>query len=148
MEKKFVSENNQVFRAGIIPYTINPINGEIRYMFMKPSDPKFGGPDWQMAKGRVEGDDDNMDTAIREGAEELGLKESNIISVNELGSYLGRTTVFICEVKNESDFNPFHYETGDIIWMNVEEFSKKGRDLHIQIVYDAEKFIRSTDENS
>lgn len=134
-----MSVKNNIFRAGIIPYFVD--NGIIRYNFMKPSDPAYGGPDWQMAKGRVEDDEGNLSTALREGSEELGLKESNIISVIELGSYLGRTSVFICEVSSMTDFNPFHYETGDVVWLTLAEFEQIGRTIHLPIVRDAERYI-------
>src|SRR5690606_5341748 len=114
------------------------------FMFMKPSDPRFGGPDWQIAKGRVEGDDDNITTALREGEEELGLKEDNINYVSEMGMYLGRTSVFVCFVKNKNDFGHFHYETGDVIWLTLKEFEEHGRDLHKPIVRAAEEFILRT----
>jgi 8-oxo-dGTP pyrophosphatase MutT (NUDIX family) len=137
-----VSVNKIIFRAGIIPYFIN--GDSIQYKFMKPSDPKFGGPDWQIAKGRVEGDDDNLSTALREGAEELGLKESNIISVTELGVYMGRTCIFICEIKDIHDFNPFHFETGDVKWLTLNEYIlNNGRALHLPIINDAERYIKS-----
>ena len=125
-----------IFRAGIIPFFVNE-DGSIQFMFMKPSDPAYGGPDWQIAKGRVEGEDDNMTTALCEGAEELGLKESNIKSIQELGQYLGRTTVYICEVSDMDDFTDFTYETGAVKWMSANDFIKEGRDIHRDIVSDA-----------
>ncbi|QDJ96492.1 NUDIX hydrolase [Xanthomonas phage Xoo-sp13] len=112
-------------------------------MFMKPSDPTYGGPDWQIAKGRVENDDSNLVTALREGAEELGLRESNIIEVQELGTYLGRTVVYLCRVVNKHDFDAFHFETGAVTWYTMQQFNEVGRDLHKRIVQDAEKAIRS-----
>lgn len=134
-----MSANQNIFRAGIIPYYFD---GElIRFNFMKPSDPKYGGPDWQIAKGRVENDDDNLSTALREGAEELGLRESNIIGVTELGVYLGRTCVFICEIEDSKDFGPFHYETGAVVWMTLNEFEIDGRELHVPIVREAHDYI-------
>lgn len=139
-----MSANQNIFRAGIIPYVYDA-NGTIRYMFMKPSDPKFGGPDWQIAKGRVENDDDNLTTALREGAEELGLKESNILDVTEIGVFLGRTCVFICHVRDQNDFDQFHYETGDVIWLTLEEFDQIGRDIHLPIVQAADYYIRITE---
>lgn len=134
-----MSANQNIFRAGIIPYVIN--EGTVYFKFMKPSDAKYGGPDWQIAKGRVENDDGNLPTALREGAEELGLKESNIISVTELGVFLGRTCVFICEVEDADDFGPFHYETGDVVWLSLEGFIRDGRELHVPIVQEAHDYI-------
>jgi len=135
-----VSVNRNVFRAGIIPYIRTPEN-QIKFMFMQPSDPTYGGSEWQMAKGRVENDDDNFTTALREGAEELGLKESNIKSITELGLYLGRTTVYICEVTNIDDFDDYTFETGAIKWLSHDEFQQSGRQIHKPIVSDALKLI-------
>lgn len=137
-----MSGNKNIFRAGIIPFIIDA-DEKIRFMFMKPSDPHYGGPDWQIAKGRVEGEDDNLSTALREGAEELGLKEDNIVCVYELGNYLGRTNIYVCHVKDKSDFTPFHFETGDVIWLTRSEFDTVGRDLHRHIVKDAEIFVKN-----
>ena len=138
-----MSAKEPIFRAGIIPFVIEA-DGTARYMFMKPSDPDFGGPDWQMAKGRVENDDDNYTTAIREGREELGLKESNIIEVIELGVFLGRTCVFICHVRDKNDFDPFDDETGDVIWLTLEEFQQIGRKIHRHILVSAETYVNIT----
>lgn len=135
-----MSGKEKVYRAGIIPYIYNSY-GELTFMFMRPSDPTYGGSDWQIAKGRVEDDDDNISTAIREGAEELGLKESNIDTITELGVFLGRTSVFICKVYNTTDFNPFHYETGDTEWLTLDEFEHVGRELHYPIVQTAHDHI-------
>ncbi len=139
-----MSGYEKLFRAGIIPFTVNYFDGSIRYMFMKPSHPDFGGPDWQIAKGRVENDDDNLTTAIREGQEELGLREDNIIDITELGMFLGRTVVFLAHVKNETDFDQFHWETGDVAWLSLEEFKQTGRKLHLPVLEEAELNIRLT----
>ena len=135
-----MSAKEPIFRAGIIPFVVEA-DGTARYMFMKPSDPEFGGPDWQMAKGRVENDDDNFTTAIREGKEELGLKETNIIEVIELGVFLGRTCVFICQVHDKDDFDPFDSETGAVTWLTHEEFQAIGRKIHRHILVSAETYV-------
>ena len=129
-----MSRNKNIYRAGILPYIVRA-DAPVEFLFMKPSNPRYGGPDWQIAKGRVEDDDvDNMSAALREGYEELGLKTSNIISIRELGMYLGRTNIFICEVMTKDDFDPFHFETGEIMWMTSHEFQITGRELHHKIV--------------
>lgn len=136
-----MSAKNIIFRAGIIPYFVD--NGVIKYNFMKPSDPTYGGSDWQIAKGRVENDDDNLSTALREGAEELGLKESNIISITELGVHLGRTSIYICKVASMTDFNQFHYETGEVAWLSLADFEVVGRNIHVPVIRAAEQYINA-----
>ena len=41
-----------IYRAGVIPYYID--DGEIKMLFMKPSKKKFGGAEFQIAKGKRE----------------------------------------------------------------------------------------------
>lgn len=130
-----------VYRAGVIPYVITP-NG-IEMMFMKPSNPLYGGPDFQIAKGRVESGEDTLTSALREGFEELGLLQENIESTSKLGVYLGRTTIFLAKVKDKEAFGDFHYETGATTWMTAEQFSENGRYLHKFIVQDAAEWIRA-----
>ena len=42
-------DKEKVNRAGVIPFYLE--EGEIKMLFMKPSDPKFGGKCFQIAKG-------------------------------------------------------------------------------------------------
>lgn len=142
-----MSGNRNVFRAGIIPYFILP-DKTINFMFMQPSDPTYGGAEWQMAKGRVENDEDNMSTAIREGAEELGLREDNIKSIEELGLFLGRTTVYICEVFHQNKFDNFTFETGAVTWLTLNSFIEEGRSIHIPIVQEAYNIIMKSQDDS
>jgi 8-oxo-dGTP pyrophosphatase MutT (NUDIX family) len=132
-----------LFRAGMLPYIIE--NGEVIMMFMKPSDTLYGGDQFQLCKGVVEEEDENYRaTSLREGAEELGLRFDNILSVTELGNFLGRTTVFVAKVKDRdpSAFDTPHYETSAVTWMSCDEYFKIGRDLHKDIVQLAEQVIR------
>jgi 8-oxo-dGTP pyrophosphatase MutT (NUDIX family) len=128
----------KIERAGIIPFI--KMGDNIEFMFMKPSDPKFGGNDWQIAKGHIDGEEDALTAALREGHEELGLREDNIKSIKYIGEHLGSTKLFICEVYDKNAFDQFHYETGDIIWLTKDSFIEVGRDIHkkiIEMAYDA-----------
>jgi 8-oxo-dGTP pyrophosphatase MutT (NUDIX family) len=128
-----------LYRAGMIPYVIE--NGEVVMMFMKPSETQYGGDQFQLCKGVVEEGEDNRTAALREGAEELGLRDENIQSVTELGNFLGRTTVYIAKVKNRQDFDIPHYETDEVTWMTCNQFLKDGRELHKEIIQLAEQVI-------
>lgn len=132
------------FRAAMIPYLIE--NGEVYMMFMKPSETLYGGDQFQLCKGVVEEGEDYRTAALREGAEELGLREENILSVTELGNFLGRTTVYVAKVKDRTSFDFPHYETDETVWLSCDQFLKVGRDLHKDIVQLAEQVIRKEED--
>lgn len=128
-------------RAGIIPYFIEP-DGKISMLFMKPSNPKYGGDIFQIAKGRVEDGETHEEAATREGCEELGLFSGNISSIISLGTFLGYTEFFMCLVSDKDMFGDPHFETGTTAWMTPEEFSEHGRSIHKHVVKSAERKIR------
>lgn len=129
-----------VYRAGTIPYIVE--NGEIQLMFMKPSDPEFGGPEFQIAKGRVEDDEDFQTAAIREAKEELGLFSGNVLLIEDVGNFLGRTQVYVAKIKDKDMFGEPSFETCDVRWMTVEQFEQEGRPLHVPVVKAANRVIR------
>ena len=125
-----------IYRAAIIPYVYDD-NGDLQMMFMKPSDPMYGGDQFQIAKGHVDPGEEPDAAAIREGGEELGLNPANIRSIFHLGRYLKYTDVYCCEVIDQQDFGQFESETGEVTWMTVEQFAEVGREIHRQLVDDA-----------
>jgi 8-oxo-dGTP pyrophosphatase MutT (NUDIX family) len=133
-----------LYRAGMIPYLIE--DGEVLMMFMKPSETLYGGDQFQLCKGVVEDGEDNRTAALREGAEELGLRDENIESTTELGNFLGRTTVYVSKVKNKTNFDEPHYETDEVAWFTCDQFLKVGRDLHKDIVQLADQVIRKEED--
>ena len=77
-----------VKRAALIPYFIHP-NGEVEMMFMQPSDDLYGGPDPQLAKGKVDPTDATVEeAAIREASEELGLRRDNMKDCQFVGTVI------------------------------------------------------------
>lgn len=130
-------EKHLVYRAGLVPYVVE--DGTIRMLFMRPSDHEYGSFTYQLAKGKVEDDDETFyDAAIREAKEELGLFVSNIIKTEEVGNFMGRTMVYVSKIKNKDMFGEPSFETESTRWMTLEEFLDEGRDLHrpvIQAVY-------------
>lgn len=130
-----------LYRAGMIPYVIE--DGEVIMLFMQPSNVTYGGSEFQLCKGVVEEDDESVrSAALRESLEELGLRADNTESVTELGTFLGRTTVFMARVSNKDNFDLPHYETNATKWMTCQEFVSEGRPLHREIVEIAEQVIR------
>ncbi len=128
-------------RGGVIPYFID--GDEIKMLFMKPSNDKFGGSDYQIAKGKIEDGEDIKDGAFREAEEELGLFVPNTTDHKKLGTFLGRTTVFLARVKDPSDkmFGDTTNETKSVKWMTNDEFQQSGRTLHRAIVNAAVRAI-------
>lgn len=131
-----------VYRAGLIPYIVE--RGDIiKMMFMKPSDTEYGGDCFQIAKGKVEDNESHQSAAIREAAEELGLFKGNILRTEEVGVFMGRTTLFVSKIKNVDLFGQPSFETSDTTWMTLEEFLDQGRDLHKPVVRAAYRKILS-----
>lgn len=130
-------------RAGIIPFYL-PDDGSIQMLFMKPSDPKFGGEHFQIAKGRYEESESPMLAALREGHEELGLRDDKIGYVYYLGTFLGHTSIFLALVDNMEDFDPFDFETKETKWMTPEQFLIEGRDIHKPVIEKAQQYLTGT----
>lgn len=123
----------KIFRAGTIPVYFDE-DGNMEMLFMKPSDAKYGGSDYQIAKGRIENDETPYETAIREAEEELGLRPRNIVQTVDCGKWLGRTYIYVAIVEDKEDFGEFHFETESTKWFTPEEFMESGRDIHRDVV--------------
>lgn len=143
----------KIFRAGLIPYVF-PDNSEPEMLFMVPSNAKYGGDKPQLAKGKVEEGETNKDAAIREAKEEVGLFIGNIIGeVKHLGKFLGRTEVYIAEVKDKDLFGEpknigsDKVETKRTVWLTKEQFVKEGRDIQVPIIKAAYRKIKKRNKN-
>ena len=127
-----------VYKAGFIPYFIS--DDLIYMLFMKPSDPDYGGTKFQIAKGRCDDENSEQDTslldcALREAEEELGLLTENLIkeTIKFVDEALG-IAVYCGEVRNKDMFKEPHYETKETKWLTLEEFYNEGRLTHIPLV--------------
>jgi 8-oxo-dGTP pyrophosphatase MutT (NUDIX family) len=132
-------------RGGVIPYHLE--DGEIKMMFMKPSDGKYGGDDFQIAKGKIDEGESVEEGAFREAEEELGLFLPNTTNRKKVGTFLGRMTVYIVEVIDPSSdkFGDPVSETAAVKWMTGDEFQKEGRNLHKPVVKAA---LRAIEKNN
>ena len=133
-----------IYRAGVIPYFIE--DDEIQMLFMKPSDAKYGGDVFQLAKGKFEEGETAEEAGLREANEELGLFKGNIVQLTELGEFMGRTTVFIAKIKDKDMFGEPHFETEETKWLTAKEFQKIGRDLHKPIIKAAIRKIKTLEK--
>lgn len=132
-------EKKLVYRAGLIPYVVE--ENKVHMMFMRPSDPDFGGDKYQIAKGKVEEGESHLDAALREAKEEIGLFIGNVIKTEEVGQFMGRTTVFVSKIKDTSMFGEPSFETAGTKWMTLEQFVEQGRELHKPVVKAAHRQI-------
>jgi 8-oxo-dGTP pyrophosphatase MutT (NUDIX family) len=121
-----------IYRAGVIPYIIE--DGEVKMLFMRPSDGKYGGDVFQLAKGKFEEGETAEEAGLREASEELGLFSGNVEQLTELGVFMVRTTVFVAKIKDKDHFGEPHFETKEVKWMTAKEFQNTGRDLHKPII--------------
>lgn len=129
----------KIYRAGVIPYYVE--ENEIKMMFMKPSNPKFGGKCFQVAKGKKEDGESDKETAFREASEELGLFNGNVIHKHDLGNFLGRTRIYLAEIEDPNMFGDPDSETGEVTWMTPDAFAGIGRELHRPVVKAAKRWI-------
>ncbi len=132
--------SKKIDRSGVIPYIIE--EDQIKLLFMKPSEPKFGGDVFQIAKGKQEEGETPEEAGLREAGEELGLFVGNIVESHDLGTFLGRTTIHVVKIKDKELFGDPCVETKEIRWMTPEEFYDEGRDLHKPVVKAAVRMIK------
>ena len=105
-------------RSGVIPYYVE--GDTVRVRVMKPSDPAYGGTDWQMAKGEMEPGLGPEQNALKEAHEEVGLKDSNIRQLTKL-LYKSRLHVYAAEIIDPDDFDEPHWETGAVTWLSLPD---------------------------
>jgi 8-oxo-dGTP pyrophosphatase MutT (NUDIX family) len=129
-------------RAGIIPYFWDESKSDYVYMFMVPSIAKYGGPNIQIAKGKIDKGENAFQAGIREGTEELGLVHSNMAEQPFLISEFLQVTsadeyflhVYAVNIKDRKKFNKPHFETKFTTWVTNEQFQQIGRKSHKHIV--------------
>jgi len=143
----FTMTKKVIYRSGVIPYFVSEHDNEIYMLFMRPSEPKFGGDTFQISKGKHEIGETAEEAAFREAREELGLFEGNVRSVHELGTFLGRTTIFLAEIHLKDWFGDPHFETAETKWMTPQQFYDVGRVLHKPIVKAAVRRIELEEKN-
>lgn len=126
------SEDVIIERAGIIPFALDE-DGKVVMLFMKPSDPTYGGTEWQIAKGGIDPGEKPINAAIREGKEELGLLKNNIKKIypalNEKN-----LSVFCCSIKDKNKFTKPHFETKSTKWLNWGQIYSQGRRWQIKYI--------------
>lgn len=135
-------------RAGLIPY-IRSMTGDLSYLMMRSSNPKFGGWRPMISKGKIEQNETPLEAAIREAQEELGFKMRNARGSlkqifdgrQELYSGAYHLTVYGVEIMDRSDFDMWCDETYYTEWLTLPEFRERGRRDHIKFVEKLEEMV-------
>lgn len=102
--------------AAIIFY----VDTEIHILLVKPSDPNFGGPDFQIPKGLREPGEPSYKAAEREAEEEAGLNKGNTFCINFIHTF-GCIDLYSIEVKSMEGFNKPDYEIAETKWFTLTE---------------------------
>jgi 8-oxo-dGTP pyrophosphatase MutT (NUDIX family) len=138
-------------RAMIVPWTRWDAN-QIGVLTMIPSDPMYGGPLIQFAKGVIDPGESPLQAAIREGREELGVAETQYKFVYKLGEF--RLTkakypvdVYAGEVEENIALHPHDYETKSVQWVGIDRFLEVGRVDQHEIATALQTFARQNENN-
>lgn len=127
-------------RAGLIPFYIT--EGQIRMLFMIPTENEWIASVPQVSKGRIEPGEITIKSAIREAEEELGLKKSNLLRIEPIGQF-STIMFYVGQVNDPNDFIDFdRTETMETKWLTLDEYISEGRDLHIPVVQAAVEKIK------
>lgn len=128
-------------RAGLMVYT-RDANGELVFLMMVSSNPKFGGAKPMISKGKIENGESEFTCAVREAEEELGLESSNLAArpmlltrdrvVLRSGTY--DLTLYYAPIRDRWDFGKWCDETDYTVWMTLQEFRESGRGDHVKYV--------------
>jgi 8-oxo-dGTP pyrophosphatase MutT (NUDIX family) len=127
----------EIRRAGLIPvYTLGKGTPEqlTMMLFMKPSHPHFGGPDFQIAKGLIDSGETPLEAAIREGQEELGVQEKDYDGEPIRVGIFNKVAVYAVWINDPVAIGKWGWETAEVAWMTHEQFMATGRDIHRPIV--------------
>lgn len=165
----------QVIKVGVLPF-MYLADGRPSVMVMKPFAEKevLGMPQFQIAKGtrqiNISGgwcdmrEDDLryadesfheplINTALREGHEEIGLQSANIRTLYDMGGFTFVSAsrgikklmhLFAAEIIDRNDFSGFEATTSETRWVTQEEFAGMGRPDHIAILNEVIKRLTAS----
>ena len=125
-------------KAGLIPW-IETEDG-IKMLFMKSSNPAYGGSKWQISKGHMDKGEKPLAIAVREAEEELGVRKSDMSNVTLVGKFKlsGDVEDYILHIykahMKTTKVGPHDSEVGKVKWMTPKEFMSSGRNIHIPII--------------
>jgi len=141
-------------RAGAMP-VYKDEDGKYYVALMKPSDPKYGGTAYQVAKGQIDTKNGKKEspeeTAVKEVWQELGIKikESDLIKIWNRNKMM---FFYIAKVKNKNSSGPQpnehgQIETESIVWWDLDTAEKKMRDWQRPLVKEVREALGIKNES-
>jgi 8-oxo-dGTP pyrophosphatase MutT (NUDIX family) len=131
----------KVIRAMLVPYQKH--ENVLYFLCMRPSDSKYGGPSYQLCKGRIDDGETSYEAAIREGEEELGIDRTELKNIEFVATVMDKTChLYVAELPINNKFNKLQFETVHVAWLTHAEFQKIGRDWQRKIL---DKVIKHLD---
>lgn len=130
--------NNKREKSACLPF--HKENEKIKMLFMRPSNPLYGGTYLQLPKGTIENGYNPEETIKKELEEEVGLVESNIEHLIFLfKDKLKDCNVYVyaAQVIDTNALQPFHYETSEVKWLYVNDVKHEVRKSQHSIIYKA-----------
>ena len=112
----------------------------IKMLFMKSSNPAYGGSKWQISKGHMEKGEKPLAAAVREAEEELGIRKSDISNVTLVGKFKlsGEVDDYVLHIykahMKTTKLGPHDSEVGKVEWLTPKEFMSSGREMFKSIV--------------
>lgn len=140
-------------RAGFIPYYWSETDNAFLYMFMVPSDARFGGTKLQIAKGMIDPGENALEAALREGYEELGMPLEHVTNARFFGQFMFESQewqerytmdVYGSEFKVFKDWSMPHFETGAVDWCSAARFAIIGRESQRPIIEKIDALLRNS----
>ena len=143
-EKKFIKGfKDEAKKAGLLPYYEDE-SGKLWFCLMIPSDPSYGGTHPQIAKGNIDAGESAMETAIREGKEELGLPwKPHYKAIFATMNYPINNIKFYYVKADSKKLYKHDYETGEVLWLKEEFVPKRIRDWQEPIFNNILRKIKS-----
>ena len=132
---KYYLEMDNKSRAALIPIYFDEKENKYYVMLMKPSDPAYGGSDFQFCKGQIDPGENALQTAIREAKEELGIKIKNAEDVKLLwdNKNYNMKYYFVIVDSKKQNYTP-HFETSAVVWWDLDKAEKDMRDWQRKVI--------------
>jgi 8-oxo-dGTP pyrophosphatase MutT (NUDIX family) len=142
--KHYINEEKLGMKAGMIPFYID--NDKLKIMLVIPSDPAYGGSNYQISKGRQDGNEKPIETAKREAKEEMGIKKlSDVFQVSKT-ILTGMTRsynffLFAGKMNDPNDLGKVDFEISHRDWLDADNLQNI-RGTQKDLIYKAIKKIK------
>jgi len=130
--KKYLENRDfsKIHRAGLIPVYMK--DDVVEVCLRTSSDPKYGGSDFQIAKGEIDEGETPMEAAIREAKEELGFTVNGAPKL--LWNDKKNRMHYFYIITDTKKLGQHDYETGKVEWWSLDKAEKDMRDWQRKLI--------------